>query len=98
MIWDTSIWNREPCRQSTTRSARGCHPCLRYNLLPMSPGCTEICLAERGGFEPPIELPLCRISSAVHSTALPPLRSWAKHARTHSRLDSDIIRIAQEPI
>jgi hypothetical protein len=23
---------------STTRSARGCHPCLRYDLLPMSPG------------------------------------------------------------
>jgi len=26
---------------STTRSARGCHPCLRYNLLPMSPGWTS---------------------------------------------------------
>ncbi len=26
---------------STTRSARGCHPCLRYNLLPMSPGRTH---------------------------------------------------------
>ena len=26
---------------STTRSARGCHPCLRYDLLPMSPGRTE---------------------------------------------------------
>jgi hypothetical protein len=32
-------------------------------------------LAEREGFEPPIRLPVCRISSAVHSTALPPLRS-----------------------
>jgi uncharacterized membrane protein len=31
-------------------------------------------LAERGGFEPPIGLHLCRISSAVHSTALPPLQ------------------------
>lgn len=31
-------------------------------------------LAERGGFEPPIGLHLCRISSAVHSTTLPPLR------------------------
>src|SRR5215213_5647550 len=31
-------------------------------------------LAERGGFEPPIRLPVCRISSAVHSTTLPPLR------------------------
>src|SRR4051794_6360981 len=30
-------------------------------------------LAEREGFEPPIRLPVCRISSAVHSTPLPPL-------------------------
>src|SRR5690606_23706557 len=30
-------------------------------------------LAEREGFEPPIDLRLCRISSAVHSTTLPPL-------------------------
>ncbi len=35
-------------------------------------------LAEREGFEPPIELPLCRISSAVHSTALPSLREIEK--------------------
>src|SRR6266481_5399361 len=31
-------------------------------------------LAEREGFEPPIRLPVCRISSAVRSTTLPPLR------------------------
>ena len=31
-------------------------------------------LAERGRFELPIGLHLCRISSAVHSTTLPPLR------------------------
>lgn len=31
------------------------------------------CMAEREGFEPPIGLHLCRISSAVHSTTLPPL-------------------------
>jgi hypothetical protein len=31
-------------------------------------------LAERGGFEPPIHLHVCRISSAVRSTTLPPLR------------------------
>ena len=30
-------------------------------------------MAEREGFEPPIGLHLCRISSAVHSTTLPPL-------------------------
>ena len=32
-------------------------------------------MAEREGFEPPIGLHLCRISSAVHSTTLPPLRA-----------------------
>ena len=31
-------------------------------------------MAERGRFELPIRLPVCRISSAVHSTTLPPLR------------------------
>jgi hypothetical protein len=31
-------------------------------------------VAEREGFEPPIQLPVCRISSAVLSTAQPPLR------------------------
>jgi hypothetical protein len=30
MISDISTWSREPCNPSTTRSARGCHPCLRY--------------------------------------------------------------------
>ena len=30
-------------------------------------------LAEREGFEPPIQLPVCRISSAVLSTTQPPL-------------------------
>ena len=44
-------------------------------------------VAERGGFEPPIRLRVCRISSAVHSTTLPPLRGrfatregWRKRA------------------
>ena len=31
-------------------------------------------LAERGGFEPPVRFHVRRISSAVHSTTLPPLR------------------------
>ena len=31
----------KPCNPPTTRSARGCHPCLRYDLLPMCPGWTE---------------------------------------------------------
>jgi hypothetical protein len=36
-------------------------------------------MAERGRFELPIGLPLCRISSAVHSTTLPPLREMRVH-------------------
>jgi hypothetical protein len=31
-------------------------------------------VAEREGFEPPIRLPVCRISSAVLSTTQPPLQ------------------------
>ena len=49
MISDTSTWSRKPCNPSTTRSARGCHPCLRYDLLPMCPGWT-ICSSPRIGF------------------------------------------------
>jgi hypothetical protein len=45
MISDISTWSRKPCNPSTTRSARGCHPCLRYVPLPMSPGWTMISLA-----------------------------------------------------
>jgi hypothetical protein len=39
--------------------------------------CSEIenVMAESEGFEPPIALRLCLISSQVHSTTLPPLRS-----------------------
>jgi hypothetical protein len=29
-----SIWSRKSCSPSKTRSARGCHPCLRYVPLP----------------------------------------------------------------
>ncbi len=35
----------------------------------------NLCMAEREGFEPPIRLPVRRISSAVLSTTQPPLRS-----------------------
>ena len=34
----------------------------------------DLNLAERKGFEPPIRLPVYRISSPAHSTTLPPLR------------------------
>ena len=48
-------------------------------------------MAEREGFEPPIRLPVCRISSAVHSTTLPPLQqgqgrgNLAKCAKSYRR-------------
>src|ERR1700730_2250644 len=44
-------------------------------------------LAEREGFEPPIRLPVCRISSAVHSTALPPLRGAEGGAKPRGARD-----------
>jgi hypothetical protein len=43
-------------------------------------------MAEREGFEPPIGLHLCRISSAVHSTTLPPLQApWRVIGSAHGR-------------
>jgi ABC transporter substrate binding protein len=44
MIWAISIWSREPCKPSTTHLGLGCHLCLRYVLLPMSPVRTVILL------------------------------------------------------
>ena len=38
-------------------------------------------MAEREGFEPPIQLPVCRISSAVLSTTQPPLRNEPRGLR-----------------
>src|SRR6266436_4196657 len=46
-------------------------------------------MAEREGFEPPIRLPVCRISSAVHSTTLPPLhRTTIYHEIDHGPAES----------
>ena len=42
--------------------------------IPPDSVCSRRRVAEREGFEPPIRLPVCRISSAVHSTTLPPLQ------------------------
>ena len=47
----------------------------RYDLLPMSPGRTLKSLADGVGFEPTDRLHDRRISSPVHSTALPPIPS-----------------------
>src|SRR5690242_18591450 len=49
-------------------------------------------LAEREGFEPPIRLPVCRISSAVHSTTLPPLQAIDVTS------DSELAEAAENPI
>jgi hypothetical protein len=40
MHYDLGYFDREQktFQPSTTRSARRCHPCLRYGLSPMSPG------------------------------------------------------------
>jgi hypothetical protein len=41
-VWPVSFmhydlrWRYEACKPSTPRSARECHPCDRYKLLPMS--------------------------------------------------------------
>ena len=57
------------------RTNRGTGPLYQQNYLLFSANYEgQMSMAEREGFEPPIELPLCRISSAVHSTALPSLR------------------------
>src|SRR5215831_20370530 len=55
---------------------RKCKKCLRQWGFLMIGGAwrkRNKVLAEREGFEPPIRLPVCRISSAVLSTTQPPL-------------------------
>ena len=91
-ISGTSTWSRRLCNPSTTRSARGCHLCLRYDLSPMCPGWTNNVLAERVGFEPTIRLPVCRISSAVLSTAQPPLRGRRGAPRSVGRYVANTAR------
>ena len=50
------------------------HIILRLSRSWPTPTILRFEMAERGGFEPPIPLRVCRISSAVLSTAQPPLR------------------------
>ena len=52
-------------------------------------------MAERGRFELPIPLRVCRISSAVHSTTLPPLREMRRRAPCGWRVDSMRIFLSQ---
>src|SRR5690606_18873110 len=49
--WDISTWSRKPCKPSTTRSARGCNLCLRYETSPMCPGWTFRILSAKHGNE-----------------------------------------------
>ena len=41
MVGSGTAWSRRLCKPSTTHSGQGCHPCLRYVPLPMSPGRTR---------------------------------------------------------
>ena len=55
-------------------------------------------MADREGFEPSIRLPVCRISSAVLSTAQPPVRRgrtiWSALAPASGRVGSSVTRKA----
>ena len=73
----TRIWKARPSRVSRRLRTRVRSPlhvagggAFRRAVNPLGRN-----LAERGGFEPPMPLQACRISSAVHSTTLPPLRA-----------------------
>ncbi len=74
MISDRSTSNRGPCRQSTTGSARGCKPCLRYDPSPVSQSRTRRIMAEREGFEPSERSRAQRFSRPPRSTTPAPLR------------------------
>ena len=56
-------------------------------------------MAEREGFEPPIRLPVCRISSAVLSTTQPPLRmpAFGEHP-AHTMLPWDAQARPRNPV
>ena len=64
--WIT-ISNRKLCNPSTTPSAQGCHPCLRYVPLPMSPVRTADSPVEEAGIRtlgPPRAGPTFQICSS----------------------------------
>lgn len=63
------------CGIHASTLAHSCRPETLFSEVLADPKVADgrIKLAEREGFEPPIGLHLCRISSAVHSTTLPPL-------------------------
>ena len=68
-------WSRRPCNPWTTRSARGCHPCLRYGLSPMCPVRTGNGWRRRRDSNPGYRFwPVCSLSRGVPSTTRPRLR------------------------
>src|ERR1700722_5958045 len=75
IISDTSTWSRKPCNHSTTRSARGCHPCHRYVVLPICPGRTGELLERAKGFEPSTPT-LARSCSTTELHPHPRGRRW----------------------
>jgi hypothetical protein len=86
-------WRKRPCNPSTTRSARGCHPCLRYDPLPMSPGRAHIgetdCMAGVVGLE--LRNPLGSKSAGV-AGEFPPL--WPKwRSRDGSRSSCGVTNV-----
>src|SRR4029077_5787591 len=65
-------WSRPSCQQLATN----CDPTRGATRGGLSEDqVNQGSVAEREGFEPPIPLRVCRISSAVLSTTQPPLRS-----------------------
>ena len=79
--WTDIDLEQRTLQPSTTRSARGCHPCLRYVLSPMCPGRTlmTLILWRRGrdsnprygcpyaAFRVRCDRPLCHLSVAVRA-------------------------------
>ena len=83
-----TVWlgNRSVCREIVAGSLDPTEPLVVWRTSSLT------ALAERGGFEPPIPLRVCRISSAVLSTAQPPLLGARGERR---RGDSDRVPAAQ---
>jgi hypothetical protein len=54
MILDTSTWSRKLCNDSTTRSARGCHPCPWVRGVTYVSGLDKkACVGEEGSCSNP---------------------------------------------
>src|SRR2546430_2081420 len=72
---------------STTRSARGCYPCLRYDLLPRSQGRTFDYLARPAGLEPTTPWFVARCSN--------PTELRARESELYQKLDDAYPRMGR---